>query len=85
MRLELVTGLAFSVECRGCHAFKMAGSESYPLAPDYKPTQPDRVYTYSDGTETYYCEDCARKHSEGEDTARSKTQFYADTHGDLIL
>jgi hypothetical protein len=81
VRFQLITGHPQLVQCYGCLQERTAGSLPHRAASG---RILDTVYQDLD-TGAYYCEECAAKHAEGIDTARSITKFYADTRGKAIL
>jgi hypothetical protein len=88
MRFQLVTGPVFSVSCQGCDETKQAGSEPFvSAATGLADGEPDKVYEDIEAVcpHVYYCEACAVAHVEANDPTKSVKQFFADTHGEIIL
>lgn len=83
----LVTGPMFSVYCVGCGKYLKAGDQDGISCYNWKPVPCDKVYADADGPafESYYCEPCASKHSEGaHDPTRSTDAFFSNTEGTVI-
>ncbi len=82
MRFQQVTGPPTVVQCSGCQLERTAGTLGELTASG---RLVDVVYQDTDATEpVFYCEQCAARHAEAEDTTRSRTQFYQDTSGEVI-
>lgn len=91
MLFKLVTGRSFQITCQACQRSLTAGSEPFHSASTgLLDGQPDEVYAdltnrlpgdFSYTPIDYYCQECARKHVDGQDTTRAVTRFFDDTKG----